>query len=194
MGSLRIVCLIALIGLAGIAANVEWSRAGLAQESKAVAAPAIRRVLTGHDAGNVAKVIDDAPATNSRRGASGSTSTLIWSTDRTPADISAGEKIDDMGVRIFGTSPPRNGSRFVVIDYPPGNRGVMHRTETIDYVVVMSGEIDMEMDASTVKLKAGDVLVQRGTHHAWHNRGTMPARLAFVLIDAKPLGIGHPRP
>lgn len=194
MGSLRIVCGIALIGLAGIAISVEW-RAGLAQEGKAVAAPAIRRVLTGHDAANVAKVIGDAPATNSRRGASGSTSTLIWSTDGAPADISVGEKIEDMGgVRTFGTSPPRNGSRFVVIDYPPGNRGVMHRTETIDYVVVMSGEIDMEMDASTVKLKAGDVLVQRGTHHAWHNRGTMPARLAFVLIDAKALGIGHPRP
>ena len=64
---------------------------------------------------------------------------------------------------------------------------------SIDYVIVLSGEIDMEMDASTVKLKAGDVLVQRGTHHAWHNRGTVPARLAFVLIDAKPLGIGHPR-
>ena len=194
MGSLRIVCVIALIGLAGVAVNIEWPRAGLAQERNAVAAPAIRRVVTGHDASKVAKVIVDAPATSSRRGASGSTSTLIWSTEGAPADIAAGEKIEDMGTRILGTSPPRNGSRFVVIDYPPGNRGVMHRTETIDYVVVMSGEIDMEMDASTVKLKAGDVLVQRGTHHAWHNRGTMPARLAFVLIDAKPLGIGHPRP
>lgn len=194
MGSLRIVCAIALIGLGGIAVNIEWPRAGLAQEGKAVAAPAIRRVVTGHDASNVAKVIGDAPATSSRRGASGSTSTLIWSTDGTPADISVGEKVEDMGVRLLGTSPPRNGSRFVVIDYAPGNRGVMHRTETIDYVVVMSGEIEMEMDASTVKLKAGDVLVQRGTHHAWHNRGTTPARVAFVLLDAKPLGIGHPRP
>ena len=194
MGSLRIVCVIALIGAAGITVNIEWPRAGLAQEGKAVAAPAIRRVVTGHDASNVAKVIGDAPATSSRRGASGSTSTLIWSTDGTPADISVGEKVEDMGVRLLGTSPPRNGSRFVVIDYAPGNRGVMHRTETIDYVVVMSGEIEMEMDASTVKLKAGDVLVQRGTHHAWHNRGTTPARVAFVLLDAKPLGIGHPRP
>ena len=68
----------------------------------------------------------------------------------------------------------------------------MHRTETIDYVIVLSGEIDMETDNSTIKLKAGDVLVQRGTNHAWINRGTEPARVAFILIDAKPLGIGHP--
>ena len=68
----------------------------------------------------------------------------------------------------------------------------MHRTETIDYVIVLSGEVEMEMDNSTIKLKAGDVLVQRGTNHAWINRGTAPARVAFILVDAKPLGIGHP--
>jgi uncharacterized cupin superfamily protein len=70
----------------------------------------------------------------------------------------------------------------------------MHRTETIDYVVVMEGEIEMEMDDSTIVLRAGDVLVQRGTHHAWINRSGAPARVAFVLVDAVPLGIGHPRP
>jgi quercetin dioxygenase-like cupin family protein len=59
-------------------------------------------------------------------------------------------------------------------------------------VIVLSGEVEMEMDDSTIKLKAGDVLVQRGTNHAWINRGTKPARVAFVLIDATPLGIGHP--
>ena len=68
----------------------------------------------------------------------------------------------------------------------------MHRTETIDYVIVLAGELEMRMDDSTVKLKAGDVLVQRGTNHAWINRGAEPARVAFILIDAKPLGIGHP--
>ena len=68
----------------------------------------------------------------------------------------------------------------------------MHRTETIDYVIVISGEIDMDMDNSTVTLKAGDVMVQRGTNHAWINRGKERARLAFVLVDATPLGIGHP--
>ena len=68
----------------------------------------------------------------------------------------------------------------------------MHRTETIDYVIVLAGELEMRMDDSTVKLKAGDVLVQRGTNHAWINRGPEPARVAFVLIDATPLGVGHP--
>ena len=67
-----------------------------------------------------------------------------------------------------------------------------HDSSKIDYVIVISGEIDMEMDASTIKLKAGDVMVQRGTNHAWVNHGPEVARIAFVLIDAKPLGIGHP--
>ena len=68
----------------------------------------------------------------------------------------------------------------------------MHRTETIDYVIVLEGDVEMEVDDSTIKLKAGDVLVQRGTNHAWINRGSEPARIAFILIDAKPLGIGNP--
>jgi quercetin dioxygenase-like cupin family protein len=154
--------------------------------------PPIRRVVTGHDAANVARVILDAPATNWKSSSPGTVSTLIWSTDTTPADISAGESVEDLGARILGTAPPANGTRFAVIDFPPGNSGRMHRTETVDYVIVIAGEIDMDMDDSTVRLKAGDVMVQRGTNHAWVNRGSAPARLAFVLIDAKPLGIGHP--
>ena len=63
----------------------------------------------------------------------------------------------------------------------------MHRTDSIDYCVVMSGEIDMRLDAETVHLKAGDVVVQRGTIHDWVNNGTEPCMIAFVLIDAKPV-------
>ena len=96
-----------------------------------------------------------------------------------------------MGLRKLGTAPPANGARISVIDFPPGNKPSMHRTETIDYVFVLSGEIEMDMDNSTVKMKAGDVMVQRGTNHSWVNRSDKPARLAFVLVDAKPLGIGH---
>ena len=154
--------------------------------------PPIRRVVTGHDAHDVAKVLMDGAATNWKSSSPGTVSTLIWSTDDAPADIAIGERIEDLGARILGTAPPANGTRFAVIDYPPGNSGRMHRTETIDYVIVIAGEIDMDMDDSTVHLRAGDVMVQRGTNHAWVNRGTAPARLAFVLIDAKPLGIGHP--
>jgi quercetin dioxygenase-like cupin family protein len=154
--------------------------------------PAIRRVVTGHDAQQTAKAIMDGPAANAKYPSAGTVSTLIWCTDRTPADIAVGEKVEDMGARILGTAPPVHGSRFAVIDFPPGNHGRMHRTETIDYVIVLSGEIDMDMDDSTVKLKAGDVMVQRGTNHAWFNRGSERARVAFVLIDAEPLGIGQP--
>src|SRR5262245_3375270 len=151
--------------------------------SEAEKLPPIRRVVTGHDTNNVAKVIMDGPATNAKAGASGATSTLIWSTDSTPADCAVGEQIEDLGARIIGTPPPEHGSRFAVITFPPGNPGRMHRTETIDYVVVISGEIDMDMDDSSVKLKAGDVLVQRATNHAWVNRASEPARVAFVLLD-----------
>src|ERR1700731_669531 len=154
--------------------------------------PPIRRFVTGHDAKKTAKVIMQGPATNAKYPGPGTVSTMIWSTDRTPADISIGESIEDLGARIIGTAPPANGTRFAVIDFPPGNSARMHRTETIDYVIVIAGEIDMDMDCSTVHLKAGDVMVQRGTNHAWVNRGTAPARVAFVLIDAEPLGIGHP--
>jgi quercetin dioxygenase-like cupin family protein len=153
----------------------------------------IRRIITGHDRNNTAKVIIDGAATNARFPPSGIRSTLIWCTDRTPADISIGEHVEDMGERKLGTPPPRHGTRFAVLDFPPGNAPAMHRTETIDYVIVIAGEIDMEMDDSTVTLKAGDVMVQRGTNHSWINRGTATARVAFVLIDAEPLGIGSPR-
>jgi quercetin dioxygenase-like cupin family protein len=154
--------------------------------------PPIRRVVTGHDAKQTAKVLIDGVAANRRTSKSGGTSTLIWCTDRTPADIRVGENIEDMGARVLGTPPPPNGTRFTVNDIPPGRIGPLHRTETIDYVIVLAGELEMRMDDSTIKLKAGDVLVQRGTNHAWINRGAEPARVAFVLIDAKPLGIGHP--
>jgi quercetin dioxygenase-like cupin family protein len=154
--------------------------------------PPIRRFITGHDTDNLAKVIMAGPATNAKRPSAGTVSTLIWSTDCTPADIAVGEDVEDRGARILGTAPPPNGSRFAIIDFPPGNVPRMHRTETIDYVIVLEGEIEMDMDASTVKLKAGDVMVQRGTNHAWANRSDKRARVAFVLIDAAPLGIGQP--
>ena len=153
----------------------------------------IRRVITGHDANNTAKIILDKPATNTKTPREGVASTLIWCTDAMPADIAVGEGVEDMGARILGTPPPENGSRFIVMEFAPGIVSEMHRTETIDYIVVLSGEIDMDMDQSTATLRAGDVMVQRGTNHAWVNRGTAPARLAIVLLDARPLGIGHPR-
>jgi uncharacterized cupin superfamily protein len=108
-----------------------------------------------------------------------------------PSDIATGESVEDMGNRILGSAPPVNGTRFAVLDFPPGNKAVKDGTETLDYVIVLEGEIEMDMDDSTVKLTAGDILVQRGTNHTWMNRSDNRCRIAVVLIDAQPLGIGN---
>jgi quercetin dioxygenase-like cupin family protein len=153
--------------------------------------PPTRRVVTGHDANKTAKVLIDGIAANDR-GEPGRSRVLMWCTDAAPTEVAVGEGIEDMGARMLGTAPPPGGTRFTINDIPAGAPGVMHRTETLDYCIVLAGEVDMDMDASTVHLKAGDVVIQRGTNHSWVNRGTEPARIAFVLVDAKPLGIGHP--
>jgi quercetin dioxygenase-like cupin family protein len=96
---------------------------------------------------------------------------------------------EDAGLRKTGTTLD-NGTVFRILELAPGARPRNHRTDSIDYAVVMSGEIDMELDGSTVYLKAGDVLVQRGTIHNWVNRGTVPCVIAFVLTAAKPVEVG----
>ena len=110
--------------------------------------PPIRRVVTGHDGARVAQVLIDAPATNAKYPQPGQVSTLMWCTAGAPAEIPIGEKPEDMGARIIGTAPPPSGTRFTVIDFPPGNQPHMHRTETIDYVIVMEVEIEMDMACS----------------------------------------------
>lgn len=142
----------------------------------------IRRVVTGHDADGKAVVrIDDRGAhVGSRR--PNMSRQLIWTTNDLP--VSFIEDGEDKGAREIGTTI-KNGSVFRVIEYAPGVAPRNHRTDSIDYAVVMSGEIDMEMDGTVVHLKAGDVLVQRGTIHNWVNRGTDPCVIAFVLISAE---------
>src|SRR5580698_11244630 len=104
----------------------------------------IRRVITGHGGNNVAKVIIEGPAANTKTPRDGVASTLMWCTDRMPADIAIGETVEDMGTRILGTAPPENGSRFIVMEFAAGVVSEMHRTETIDYIVMLSGEIEMD--------------------------------------------------
>src|SRR2546429_801091 len=120
----------------------------------------VRRVVTGHGETGTAKVLTDATESNKRISKWGGISTLIWCTDCTPADISVGENVEDMGARMLGTPPPPNGTRFTVNEIPPGRSGPMHRTETIDYVIVLAGEPEMRMDDSTVNLQAGRGLGQ----------------------------------
>jgi quercetin dioxygenase-like cupin family protein len=151
-----------------------------------------RRIVTGHTPDGVATIISDGPATNTKSSQPNQYSTMMWCSDGAPADMPLGLDAEDLGARNLGTYPPVNGTRFMIAEYPPGNRGRRHRTETVDYIVVLSGEIDMELDkGETVHMKTGDVMVQRGTYHTWLNRGTEPCRMMFVLIDAKPLGIGE---
>ncbi len=146
--------------------------------------PPIRRIVTTHDAGGKAIVGMDGFATNHKWSGRGMVSTLIWATDECPAEIWTDE---DYGALRIGTQPPKFGTRFTINDYPPGMPGRMHRTDTLDIIFVLSGEIDMELDDGVeVHLKKGDVMVQQGTNHAWWNRGTETCRLAIALLDARP--------
>lgn len=148
------------------------------------AAPKFRRVVTGHGAGGKPVFWIDGDATNQKFPSEKISSTMMWSTNRSPTEIFNSE---DEGARILGSAPPPNGSRFTMMEFLPGNEGHLHRTDTIDYVICISGEIDMFLDDTQfVTLRAGDVLIQRGTYHSWVNRSDKPCRLAVVLLDALP--------
>ena len=146
----------------------------------------IRRVVTGHDASGRAVVKIDEIAKNLVSSRPGATACVVWTTEGFPVD-NTGE--EDAGLRKTGTTLD-NGTVFRILELAPGVTPRNHRTNSIDYAVVMSGEVDMELDDRTVRLKAGDVLVQRGTIHNWVNRGTEPCVIAFVLIAAKPVTVG----
>lgn len=169
----------------------------------------VRRIVTGHRADGRSTVLSDAPAPNVKQRAAGNGSTLLWVTDESPADVS---RTGDRAAREIGVPPPRRGSIFRVAEFPPGVGGevrdhetvlrdfgigpdvkrghaprhpAIHRTRSLDYVVVLEGEITLLLDDGDVLLKAGDVVVQQGTNHAWINRGAATCRLAMVFIDAE---------
>lgn len=174
----------------------------------------IRRVVTGHNAqGKSIFIADGPPPGAGSRGTAGVVATELWKTYATPAQNTGNAEALDNDFRL---PPPKNGSVFRVVEYPPDairlatlakgpdahdetsgmaaarDKGKprhpgFHKTHTIDYAIVLSGEIYAMMDEGEVLLKTGDVLVQRGTNHAWSNRTDKPALLAFVLIDAEPV-------
>ena len=146
----------------------------------------VRRVVTGHDDDGRALVKIDEIAKNPVSNRPGATAYVIWTTEGFPVENSGDA---DESLRKVSTTL-QNGTVFRVIEFAPGVAPRNHRTDSIDYAVVISGEIDMELDGSVVHLKAGDVLVQRGTIHNWINRGAEPCIMAFVLIDAKPAEAG----
>ncbi|HXJ50836.1 MAG TPA: cupin domain-containing protein [Burkholderiales bacterium] len=143
----------------------------------------IRRVVTGHDAQGRARVAIDEVCRNVISRRPNHASCVVWSTGAFPADN--GDERDGAAREVATTD--QNGTVFRIVEYAPGVAPRNHRTESIDYAVVLAGEIDMELEGETVRLRAGDVLVQRGTVHNWVNRGTAPCVIAFVLVAAKPV-------
>ena len=146
----------------------------------------VRRVVTGHDANGRAVVKIDEVSKNVISSRPGQSACVVWTTESFPV-TNTGEA--DEGLRQVGTTL-KNGTVFRIVEFGPGVAPRNHRTDSIDYAIVLSGEIDMELDDSVVHLKTGDVLVQRGTIHNWINRGSQPCVIAFVLIDAKPVEAG----
>jgi Cupin domain len=174
------------------------------------AASDIRRVVVGLDANNKSVVMFDSQMPL-KSGEYGLNSTNLWVTNSYPLGFSFK---DDTSAIPVGVSPLDNGTKFRVVEFPPLDaateakmppgflmkavgpvapaRGVavthplMHRTRSVDYAVVMSGEIDMMLDDGVmVHLKPGDTIVQQATNHAWVNHGTEICRILFVLMDSK---------
>jgi quercetin dioxygenase-like cupin family protein len=146
----------------------------------------VRRVITGHDANGKAVVKIDEIAKNVSSGRPGATAVNIWTSEGFPANNDGDA---DEGQRKVATTL-KDGTIFRIIEFAPGLAARNHRTDSIDYIVVISGEIEMELDDTLVRLKAGDVMVQRGTIHNWINRGTAPCVLAVILVDAKSVEAG----
>lgn len=141
----------------------------------------VRRVVTGNDiSGKSVAIIDDI-AQNGTSRRRGHDSRVIWVTDgETPPNVGS----DDASAREVGRPPPAGGTIFRVMELQPDQDLEMHATQTIDYVVVIEGELNLVLDDTEIRLRPGDCLVQRGTNHAWRNTGTGPCRLAAILIDA----------
>ena len=169
----------------------------------------IRRVVTGLDANNKAVLMFDSRMPL-QAGPLGLQATNLWVTNSYPLGFSFK---DDTSAIPVGISPLDNGTKFRVVEFPPLDaateakmepgflmktvgpvapaRGLpvthplMHRTRSVDYAVVLSGEIDMMLDDTVVHLKPGDTIVQQATNHAWVNHGTETCRILFVLMDSK---------
>jgi quercetin dioxygenase-like cupin family protein len=149
----------------------------------------VRRIVTGHDANGKAVIATDETLTAVESPTRPGISRVeVWSTGAMPVDNSEGTAADAQRagfVKRYNYVGNGQGSVIRVTSFAPGSPGFMHRTETCDYAILLKGECDLELDdGKTVHLSAGDVVVQRGTMHAWVNNGTEPCVFAFVLIDA----------
>ncbi len=168
----------------------------------------VRRVVTGHTPEGRSTIVSDEPAPQVTPGAFADVgSTVLWVTDRAPASNAGNDDAAPGGVRNPVPPPAPGGTIFRIVDFAPASRGVapaaglsgvhhteersarhpgFHQTDTVDYALVLEGEVWAILDEAETLLKAGDVLIQRGTYHAWDNRSDHVCRIAFVLIDASP--------
>jgi mannose-6-phosphate isomerase-like protein (cupin superfamily) len=150
----------------------------------------VRRIVTGHDANGKAVVASDERITAvSRRIGKNITGCEMWSTDRMPVDNSEAAAFAQRAgyVKRYNYVGTGQGTTFRITEWAPGHARFTHRTETVDYAILLSGEIDLELENNeVVHLKPGDAVIQRGTTHTWVNRGSVPAVTAFILIDANP--------
>ena len=144
----------------------------------------LRKIVTGHDEHGKSVVVADGIVTG-EGDRPGESSAVIWVSRGFPVD---NDVANDISASEQRTSED-DGAVFRIIRYEPGVAPRHHRTNSIDYVVVMSGMIDMVLDQETVTLNAGDTLVQRGTIHNWINHGPEPCIVAFALIGAHPVNV-----
>ncbi|MER7559161.1 cupin domain-containing protein [Nocardioides sp. NPDC126508] len=149
-----------------------------------------RRVVTGHTASGESVVLSDGPVPVIRTlPEDGVAFHEVWSTSGAPAPLAAAEPDPTLGA--LSVPPPPLGTRIRINEFLPGHldssglQSPVHRTASVDYGIVLSGEITLVLDSSSVVLRAGDIVVQRGTDHAWANRGSVPAVVAFVLVDGE---------
>jgi hypothetical protein len=143
----------------------------------------IRRVVTGHDANGKSVIASDGTVEstpgNIDKAVSGAD---VWWTHSIPVDVLGHDASKESTPRM----PTANGTLLKILEISPGSKPVMHKTETLDYAIVLEGEVDMLLDdGAEVHLDAGDMLIQRGTLHAWENRGARPCRIAFFLVAAR---------
>jgi quercetin dioxygenase-like cupin family protein len=140
-----------------------------------------RRVVTGHDANGGSVFTADGPVPAVRTAPDGALFYEVWATSAMPAPIGADEPDPTLGP--LTVPPAANGTKIRVNEFPPGVVSPVHRTQSVDYGIVLDGEVVLVLDDTETVLRPGDVVVQRGTSHRWENRAEGTARMAFILVD-----------
>jgi len=140
-----------------------------------------RRVVTGYDAAGKSVFLADGAPPVVRTAPDGAAFHELWNTPAMPAPIGPAE--EEPTERSLTVPPDPNGTKIRINEFPPGVVSPMHRTQTVDYGIVIEGEMVLVLDDCETVLRAGDVVVQRGTDHRWENRSGAVARMVFVLVD-----------